>query len=301
MKIYPYSFIRQTSANKSFQQKLDTQKADKNLIEYEKNDFISGIYYSDMLFLDKEQVHSNKINKYLHDTALNDYSSKLFINNKNDAPFKLAAITKKLDSKGKETLIKNNIPAIFRDTDEKTLINTLNTLSYIIRDDFTKLLNNNIEIFAGEKPIKLEYLGKGCNSIVFKLNDGINPPVAMKTYIHPEDISSLSLWGELAVYQETRNDKINNIPELYLANPLIVKVEDKTKEYTEIFDIDELKDYDGYKGGWTIVEYITKDTPVKSEGISFKDWLQRNKLYHLDGNCDNCIGSYVTDLGGISD
>ena len=75
--------------------------------------------------------------------------------------------------------------------------------------------------------------------------------------------------------------------------------EDKTKEYTEVFDVDEIKDFDGYKGGWTIVEYITKETPVKKGGISFNDWLTQNNIYHLDMSFDNCIGAYVTDLGGI--
>ena len=122
----------------------------------------------------------------------------------------------------------------------------------------------------------------------------------MKIYKKPEDISSFSIFGELALYQELKNEKINNIPELYMANPISIKVEDNSKSYSEIYNIDELKDFDGYKGAWTLVEYITPDTPIKKEGISFMDWLKKHNVHHIDTSFDNFIGDYIVDLGGIS-
>ena len=213
------------------------------------------------------------------DKRFENYSSKLFADKKNDAPYKLAAIVKKLDASGKETIIKHKVPSLFEGMNIDSITKALDTLSYLIRDGYKSLKNESNQLLIDNKKIDLEYLGKGCNSIVFKLKDGKNPPVAMKTYINPEDINSLSIWGELAVYQDVQSEKINNIPAL--------------------FDVDEIKDFDGYKGGWTIVEYITKETPVKKGGISFNDWLTQNNIYHLDMSFDNFIGAYVTDLGGL--
>ncbi len=297
MNISPYTYSK--TMYPSFSSNIEISKINKKLIEYEKNDFISGIYYLDLLAKDKKQFIKDKINTYMLDKRFENYSSKLFADKKNDAPYKLAAIVKKLDASGKETIIKHKVPSLFEGMNIDSITKALDTLSYLIRDGYKSLKNESNQLLIDNKKIDLEYLGKGCNSIVFKLKDGKNPPVAMKTYINPEDINSLSIWGELAVYQDVQSENINNIPALFLANPICVKVEDKTKEYTEVFDVDEIKDFDGYKGGWTIVEYITKETPVKKGGISFNDWLTQNNIYHLDMSFDNFIGAYVTDLGGI--
>lgn len=283
----------------SFKQNIDFKKAEKNLIEYEKNDFISGIYYTDLLNKERITMSAFKINKYLSDNKLQDYNSPLFESNPNDTAFKLAAIAKKLTLSQKDTIIKNSTPDIFKDINSDSLVKDLDTLSFLVRDNLKEFCEPDTYIKLGNKHVNIDYIGKGENSIVMKLDDGKNPPVVMKTFIRPEEIHSLSLWGEMAIYQELKNANINNIPKLYFANPISTKVEDKSKEYTEAFDVDELRDFDNYKGGWSIVEYITKDTPLKNGGISLQDWLNNHNLYHLDLSCDNCIGKYVTDLGGI--
>lgn len=283
-----------------FTQKINLIKHNQKLIEYEKNDFISGIYYTDLMNQDKTKFKDYKVNIYFNNPNLKDYDSPLFDSNPNDAPYKFAAIVKKLNRLKKDTVICNSIPNIFNGLNQNKLVQELDILSNIIREDYQKLSKDSNTIQIAGKNININYLGKGENSLVFKLDDGKNTPVVMKTYIKPEEVSTVSIWGEMAIYQEIKNDKINNIPELYIANPISTKVEDKTKEYTELFDIDDLKDFDGYKGAWSIVEYIEKDTPVKKEGISFLKWLKDHNLYHIDLTCDNCIGSYITDLGGIS-
>lgn len=274
---------------------------DKNLIEYEKNDFISGIYYTDILYKDNIRLKKEKINFYMNDNTVNDYNSKIFVQKLNDAPYKFATIVKKLDMQNKKTFINNSFPEIFKNVSEEEIKEKLDTLSYSIRDNYTKFKDNEVTVNIGGKPIKVEYIGKGENSIVCKLSDNNGNNAALKTYINPEDITLLSIFGELALYQDAKSEPINNIPALYMANPVSIKVEDKTKEYNEIFfDFDDIKDFDGYKGGWTLVEFITKDTPVKTDGISFQEWLKHHKLFHLDLNCDNCIGQYITDIGGVT-
>lgn len=302
MNIYPFVTSKHVF-NPRFTASLTYKPADtnKNLIEYEKNDFISGIYYTDIINKEQTIIAKVKINKYMNDCSLEDYSSKLFDNhNPDDAPFKFAAIVKKLDRLNKNTFINNHVPEVFKNIPEKEIIEKLDIISYSLRDNYKTFKDNDVSINIGGKSIKIKYIGKGENSIVCKLSDEFGNNAAMKTYIKPEDINSFSIFGELALYQDEKYDKINNIPALYMANPLSVKVEDKSKEISEIFDIDNLKDFDGYKGAWTLVEYITKDTPIKSDGISFQEWLKRRNLFHIDISCDNCIGKYIIDIGGVS-
>lgn len=272
---------------------------DKNLIEYEKNDFISGIYYADIINKSQTLNTKEKINKYLKDNSLIDYNSQLFNRTPNDAPYKFAAIVKKLNLQNKNTIINNEVPEIFKNASQEEIVEKLDTIAYSIRDDYRAFQNNDVTVTIGGKPVKIKYIGKGENSLVCKLSDSNGNNAVLKTYSKPENKTCFSIFGELALYQEAKDD-INNIPRLYMANPISVKVEDKSKERFEIFDVDNLKDYDGYKGAWTLVEHITKDTPLKPYGICFQEWLRRHHLFHIDLTCDNCIGQYITDIGGVT-
>ncbi len=301
MKIQPYNTGLPIYQHVTFRsnKELKPDNADKNLIEYEKNNFISGIYYTDMLNKENNDYCCKKIDYYMNDPSLNTYNSKIPEKKYDELPYKFAAIVKKLENQHADTIIKNKIPELFKNTNIKNLTDSLDTLAYIIRDNPKHFRNDDITLVLGNDKVNLEYIGSGCNSSVFKLSKENTAPVAMKIYKKPEDITSFSIFGELGLYQQLKNEKISNIPDLYLANPVSVKVVDNTKNYDTICDVDNLKYFDGYKGAWAIVEYITPDTPVKP-GISLHEWLKKNSLYHIDTSCDNCIGAYIVDLGGIT-
>ena len=276
---------------------VNISKVNSKLIDLRKNNFINGIYDRD-IFQKSDNYDETRINSYMNDESLVDYNSELYTKPKDGgAPYKFATIVKKMEQRGEDTNLVRKTPPIFDGINKKELFNTLDTLSYVIRDKQPQEMTVNI----GGNNISADYVGKGCNSMVYKLSDDSGNVVAMKTYIKPENISSLSLFGELAVYQGVKDRNINNIPELYLANPVSMKVEDKDKEFEpieDIFDADEIKDYDGYKGGWSVVEFITPETPKKDGGESLHDWLKEKQLYHID-IWGNLIGNYIVDVGGI--
>ena len=279
---------------------FDLKSANQKLLDCEKKNFISNIDREDNLSSATNEEIRAKINKYLSDNSLQDYKSKLFLTTPNEAPYKFAAIVKKQYIQNKNFIISNFKHPIFENIEESDIVETLDTLSYYVRENYNYFKENDIELKIADKNLKIKYAGKGCNGIVCKLSDDKENEVAFETYIDPEKISSFSIFGELALYQELQNEKINNIPNLILANPLVTRVVDKDVEINNIIEnIDNIKNFDGYKGGWTIVEFIKPDTPIKQNGISFLTWLKNHKLYHLDLSADNLIGKYIVDLGGV--
>lgn len=149
MNISPYTYSK--TVYPSFSSNIEISKINKKLIEYEKNDFISGIYYVDLLAKDKKQFIKDKINTYMLDKRFENYSSKLFADKKNDAPYKLAAIVKKLDASGKETIIKHKVPSLFEGMNIDSITNALDTLSYLIRDGYKSLKNESNQLLIDNK------------------------------------------------------------------------------------------------------------------------------------------------------
>ena len=289
---------------------------DSNLTEIRKNDFISGVYYNNMFTLNNNIYKKERINKYLQELGKispDESSTKLLKDHANDAACKLAAIEKYRDAHNINTLIINKFPELLYGLQLNQIVESLDTLSYAIRDNYQKYQDEDNYFKIGDKTIHLEYAGKGCNSIVFKLFDNSGHKTAMKVYINPEEVGSYSIWGELAVYHDLKDIKINNIPELYLANPLVKQVDDCTKSSSttdyiaDILDYDAdnsdtsmFKDYDGYKGGWTLIEYIDDNSSPKAVGQTLQEWLKDNNLIHYDMySADNVKNGYIIDLGGI--
>ena len=317
----PYNiYTRTTQKNTNspdFTGMVNLSKIEKNLDEIRQNDFISGIYFNDSFSIHRSDYKRGRINFFANNMKSFD-TINLFDGKNDDAAFKFAALIKKLNSQNKDTFIINKVPELFRGIQLNKIRETLDTLSYHIRQNKSLINETDSYIELNGKRIDFEYIGSGENSTVFKLWDKEGNETAMKTYIKPEEISSYSIFGELAVYHALKDEKICNIPELYFANPLIKQVEDKSQFPTEIYEdmilyekgvkydehgnisvATQFKDYDGYKGGWTIVEYIGPYSYPKHEGIMLHEWLKRNNLKHHDISIDNVKNGYITDLGGI--
>jgi len=300
MKVYPVVNNINSTPHFSGRVKVDIKSVNKNLIEYEKNDFISNVFPSDLMGQSYKERVNSLMGKFCQDCSLISYASKLFNDNVSLVGYKLAAIIKKKDMLGEDTIIYKKTPKIFEGVEKDALVKTLDTLAYYIRDDKERLVKDDVVYDIDGRQFTASFIGNGMNSIVVKISDEKGNAVAMKSYIKPENMNSFGIFGELALYQEIGEDKINNIPELYLANPLSVKVEDKTKEITEVCDVDNLIYHDGYKGGWTIIELITPDKALKNIGVSLQKWLQNKNLVHLDLSVENYVGKYIVDLGGIT-
>ena len=170
---------------------VNISKVNSKLIDLRKNNFINGIYDRD-IFQKSDNYDETRINSYMNDESLVDYNSELYTKPKDgSAPYKFATIVKKMEQRGEDTNLVRKIPPIFDGINKKELFNTLDTLSYVIRDKQPQEMTVNI----GGNNISADYVGKGCNSMVYKLSDDSGNVVAMKTYIKPENISSLSLFG----------------------------------------------------------------------------------------------------------
>ncbi len=285
--------------NISFKQNINLENIAKNLSNLRKNDFISDIYENDIFSIEKNKFKKTKINQYF--SQKNDNNSDFFDKTPQDAPYKMAALIKKKIYTNESPNIIEKIPELFKGISIKKIFESLDTLSYEIRKNYLKYIKDENSISIENKNINIKYIGKGGNSIVFKLNDGKND-IAMKTYIEPDNVNNFSIWGELALYHDVKNKQINNIPSLYLANPVSEKVEDARLCISNTpIDIDSFKDYDGYKGGWTIVEYINDKSLPRKGGISLQSWLNEKHLYHMDITCDNVKNGFIVDLGGISE
>ena len=313
MKIQGFIPYNTTSNSPLFAGRVNLDGIDSNLIEIRKNDFISGVYYNDIFTQNSNAYKKERIEQYLNDIRFTDPQAKLFDEHGDDAPCKLAAIEKYLDSTNKSTLIINKFPKLFCGLPLNKIVKSLDTLSYEIRDNYLKYKSDDNYFNIDDKKINLQYVGKGSNSIVLKLFDDSGNKAAVKVYIKPEEVNAYSIFGELAVYHDLMDTKINNIPEFYFANPLIRQVEDKNKPPQDLFndpscfmydvcdDITAFKDYDGYKGGWSVIEYIDASSTPKAGGIPLQEWLKRNHLVHMDLTADNVKNGFITDLGGIGE
>lgn len=300
MKVYPVVNNINNTPRFSGKVNLDIKTINKNLIECEKNDFISNSFPRDVMGQSYKIYVNSLMEKFCQDCSLISYASKLFNDNVNFVGYKLAAIVKKKDMIGKDTVIYRKTPKIFEGIEKNSLVKTLDALAYYIRDDKDRLVKDDVVYDIDGKQFTASFIGNGMNSIVVKISDEDGNDVAMKSYIKPENLNSFGIFGELALYQEIGEEKINNIPELYLANPISVRVKDKTKEIIEVCDVNNLIYYDSYKGGWTIIELITPDKALKNIGVSLQKWLQNKNLVHLDLSVENYVGKYIVDLGGIT-
>lgn len=272
---------------------LDKKSIDNNLVKCRKNDFLCNLFPQEAENTGYKAYVNTTVDKFYKDKRLDSYSSKLFADSDiNLAGYKLATIIKKKVERGEELSIFKSIPDIFHGVVKDKLIDVLDTLAYFTRKNHTKLSCDDISFEMSGKNFLAKFLGSGHNAITTKIEDEKGRSVVMKSFKRPESMTNFGVFGELAAYQELGNEKINNIPKLYFANPLSIKVQGKNEHFFDSYNTNE------YLGAWEVVEFIHPNTP-KKEGITLQDWLKNKQLIHSDLNDRNCIGEYVVDLGGI--
>ena len=251
---------------------IDMSNAGVNIAEYQKSKhvIIEQIKKQKKKFDDKdiELVHKYKnctyedLEKVLHD----DNSDEL-------GKFWLCA-KGNLEKKGSAVLI-DEVPDIFKGIPENTLTESIDNLVLSgIGDGYYKI---------GNKTFKIENIGAGTYSSVFKISDGANKPVVLKYAISANDNAYCN---EILLAKHLKNAGVVDIPKLYMANPI-------TQNWMNIET-----GYSQTRNAWQILDCISEGQKVP-EGKKLFDYLKEINAKHYDFNQGTLVGDYIVDLGGI--
>ncbi len=181
-------------------------------------------------------------------------------------------------------IIKNEIPEIFKGLDEKELFKTLDELPVYLEP--RKL--NKFKI--GEKEFTANSIGSGCLNDAYLIKDTNNNQICYKVAKNPYQMNmGQGVYDEIAIWQEAQNAGVNDIPKLYMANPVGYVVQAKG-------DLGSTT-----KGAWEVVEFVSDSKQVPQDGLKLTSWLKEKGLHHGDLHAGNYIGDTIIDLGGICD
>ena len=211
-------------------------------------------------------------------------------NSKNiyDLGIKYATIANNTKQATGRSLLKNEIPQIFRGIDEKTLLNELDNLPATLNSAVLKIYpeNSGIISIAG-KDFKFKTLGQGGSNIAYKLSDKMGNSICFKHshYAPTFGLYNNGIIDEVAILNEANKAGVVDVPKLYMAN---------------LFGVKQHR-YKPIKGCWQLVELIETPKTIDVNGLRLKKWLKDIGLVHidLDKNPNNIINGIVVDMGMI--
>lgn len=209
-----------------------------------------------------------------------------------DFPIKFAISVLNTFQKGGNVNIVEKIPPVFEGLKLKKggqeLFEKLDMLPFL----FQKYsLEKDTEYFfkIGGRKFSAEKIGYGGYGTIYKIQDAARkkPPVAMKVFHDPYEVSSHGVFGEIGFYKELNRAKLKDIPDFYMANPIGI--------------LHHKDDFRG-KGAWMITQFIDKNTPLKKNtNETFQSFMKECGLKYNDHlDYGNKLGEYYVDLGGIA-
>lgn len=196
-----------------------------------------------------------------------------------DFPIKFAiAVLNTFRKKGNAHIVEK-VPELFEGMNQKKLFEKMDKM----KDVLSSRRNNVFQIDG--RYFTAKYVDTGAFGKVFKISDIDNkyPPAAIKMFYDPYKVSSHGIFNEIGLYRELNRQKVNDIPEFYMANP----IGSCDGTYSE--------------GGWMLTEFVDSKTPIKNhkKGVSLSSFMKEHSLKHYDDNRGTRVGVYIVDLGNI--
>lgn len=210
-----------------------------------------------------------------------------------DFPIKFAISVLNTFQKGGNVKIVEKIPPVFEGLKlkkgAKELFEKLDMLPSLFQK-YSLEKGNEFFFKIGSRKFTVEKIGYGGYGSIYKIQDAARkkPPVAMKVFHDPYEVSSHGVFGEIGFYKELNRAKLKDVPDFYMANP--------------IGDMHFKKGGERGKGGWMITEFINENTPLKNNtDETFQSFMKKCGLMYNDHlDYGNRIGEYYVDLGGIA-
>lgn len=199
-----------------------------------------------------------------------------FKEGKYDIPDKfLIAVNNQLNKTG-SSLIVDDVPEMFKGIEPKEIQKAIEKLQLV--NDPKKISQFTLK----GKNFNLEKIGNGNIGNVYKLSDVNNNSVILKFFKDPFLTGTQGVYAEIPIARQCSLEKVADVPKFFMANP-----------YGKYMD-------DGsVKGAWQMVEYITPDKKISTQGLKFKEWLKNKGLIFADFNSGSRVGDYIIDVGGV--
>lgn len=196
-----------------------------------------------------------------------------------DFPIKFAiAVLNTFRQKGNAHIVEK-VPELFEGLNQRKLFEKTDKMREVLDNYKTNVFKIDGRYFTAK------YVDSGAYGKVFKISDIDNKcqPAALKIFHNPYKVSSQGIFNEIGLYRELNRQKVNDIPEFYMANPI--------------------GSYDGTssEGGWMLTEFVESKTPIKNckQSISLTSFMKKHSLKHFDDNRGTRVGVYTVDLGNI--
>ncbi len=182
-------------------------------------------------------------------------------------------------------------PKVFEGVSQEDIIEAIDLFSTRYRECFHGR-EFDVAMKIGEKDFIIRYLKSGKESLVFRILDEENNTAILKlfktTYRDNENnitFAPFGAYGNIGILREANKAGVKDVPELYIANPIYLPIENKGNNYL---------------GGWEIVEDIDNRCNDIPEGLKVEDWLHSIGLILPDYVEKEWIGNILVDLGFVS-
>lgn len=189
-----------------------------------------------------------------------------------------------IKKEGSAFLFSDKKALIFEDLDKHYVANKIRVL--LSKIDKTLKGNSNIvgRFILENKEIYIRYQKSTPIAEIYLLYDNENNSVILKRYTN--NITKNNGETEIALFKQMKADGVNDIPEFYMANAANYRI-----------DKDGIRYHDEE---WLISENIAEDSKPVGFGISWKDWTKKYGLVNRGTSQNSMVGSYLTDLSGIT-
>ena len=225
--------------------------------------------YADSWYLKDEEIvnqddFTTTIIDKTHKRSLMDrirnkkYTRKIY-----DLPLRLREDLKRNNT---DTIIQNVPADLLKETGltNRELIKEIDKINSLIMlvapryDTFEEKTKQEFNIKLGSKIANVKRLSQGLSGSLYEIKVPDCKPLALKHYLNPMNINSQEgAFPEIALAKKMNEDKVCNIPLLYYANPY---------------------------NGWMLSDFVDKNYEKRQNGISFIDYLEKNKLIPKDIN-----------------
>ncbi len=220
-----------------------------------------------------------------------------------DFPIKFAAASYNTKLQYGRAYIEDKMPDLFKGIKKEELFSALDNVSLLSK--FSSIPEGaKIEAEIGNERFIFEALDSGLEAATFRVKalsgaDADNKTVIFKNYLANSDKSQSGVsfapqgfYGGIGILREANFAGVIDVPGLYLANPVFEPVV-SAKGFGNQFA--------KYKGGWAIVEDVSKKTPpeLSSGGLNFRSWAKDRGLAFFDDKKDGWVRGFCVDTGFI--
>jgi len=209
-------------------------------------------------------------------TRLQNYTDKPY-----DMPLRFMISANETASKDGAAIIVDEVPEIFKGIKQDDIADTIDRLGLVAKPGM------DAHFTLDGKRFNVKHLGGGVIGSAYKISDDAGKSVAVKYFKDPSLTGLQGAYAEIPIMRQATLDGVVDTPKFYMANaaPRWVSPDGS---------------FGGKPmGGWQMVDFVDKDTPIREGNLHFFDWLKSHGLAFGDYNSGTMTGDWVADVGGV--